>query len=135
MLGYLIKRLVLAMLVAFTVSVIAFLLVRVSGDVATAIGGPSATAADIEQIRQQYGLDRPLLVQYATWAGGALVGDFGESYYFKQDVGTIIARRMPVTVILGTCALTFALLLAVPLGMLAALHPNSWITAPRSRCP
>lgn len=127
MLRYLIKRLLLALAVAFTVSLIAFFLVRLSGDVATAIGGPAATAQDIEQIRKQYGLDRPLWVQYFEWIGGALVGDFGESYYFKQPVGKVIATRMPVTVILGCSALAFALALALPMGVIAALRPNTWV--------
>jgi peptide/nickel transport system permease protein len=127
MLQYAAKRLLLALLVAFTVSVLAFFLVRLSGDVATAIGGPSATPQDIDQIREQYGLNRPLAVQYAAWFAGALTGDFGESYYFKQPVGKIIAARMPVTVTLGCSALAFALLLAIPMGVLAAVRPNSWV--------
>jgi peptide/nickel transport system permease protein len=127
MLSYTIKRLALAVLVAFTVSLLAFFLVRLSGDVATAIGGPSATAQDIEQIRKQYGLDRPLIVQYLEWFSGALAGDFGESFYFKQPVSVVLSSRLPVTIILGCSALAFALLLAVPMGVLAAVRPNSWI--------
>jgi peptide/nickel transport system permease protein len=127
MLTYAIKRLVLALAVAFTVSLLAFFLVRLSGDVASAIGGPSATAQDIEQIRKQYGLDRPLIVQYLDWFSGALVGDFGESYYFKQPVSTVIAARLPVTIVLGFSALVFALALAVPMGVVAAIRPNSWV--------
>jgi peptide/nickel transport system permease protein len=127
MLTYTIKRLLLALVVAFTVSLLAFFLVRLSGDVATAIGGPSATAQDIEQIRKQYGLDRPLAVQYLDWLGGALMGDLGESYYFRQPVGRVIGARLPVTIVLGCSALAFALLLAVPMGVIAAVHPNTWV--------
>jgi peptide/nickel transport system permease protein len=127
MLVYTVKRLLLALLVAVTVSVVAFLLVRLSGDVATAIAGPSATSADIEAIRKQYGLDRPLAVQYVEWAGGALVGDLGESYYFRQPVSKIVAERIPVTLTLGVCALAFAIALSIPLGVLAAVRSNTWV--------
>jgi peptide/nickel transport system permease protein len=59
--------------------------------------------------------------------GGALRGDFGESFYFKEDVSKIVADRIPVTLILGGCALGFALALSIPLGVLAALRPNTWL--------
>jgi peptide/nickel transport system permease protein len=127
MLIYTVKRLLLALLVAFTVSVVAFLLLRLSGDVAAAIAGPNATARDIEAIRRQYGLDRSLAVQYLEWAGGALVGDLGDSFYFHEKVSRIVAERIPVTLILGVSALLFAVALAIPLGVLAAVHPNTWL--------
>lgn len=127
MLRYAFKRLLLAALVAVTVSLLAFAVLRLTGDIASAIGGPQATAQDIENIRKQYGLDRPLLVQYADWAAGAVVGDFGQSFYFKEDVAKVIGSRLPVTLALGTCALGFALALAIPLGVVAALRPNTWI--------
>jgi peptide/nickel transport system permease protein len=125
MLVYTGKRLLLALLVAVTVSVISFVLLRLSGDIAAAMAGEAATAADIERIRQVYGLDRPLHIQYFEWAGKALTLDFGQSLYFRSDVTAIIAARLPVTMTLGVAALVFALVLAVPLGVLAALHPNS----------
>jgi peptide/nickel transport system permease protein len=109
------------------VSLVAFVLLRLSGDVAIAIAGPSATSEDIAHVREQYGLDRPLTVQYLEWVGGALRGDFGESFYFKEDVSKIVADRIPVTLILGGCALGFALALSIPLGVLAALRPNTWL--------
>jgi peptide/nickel transport system permease protein len=127
MLAYAAKRLALALLVAFTVSVAAFALVRVTGDVATAIAGEGARAADIEAIRKQYGLDRPLPVQYGDWLWKTLQGDLGESLYFKRPVAGIVLDRLPVTMILGALSIAFALALSIPLGVLAALHPNTWI--------
>ncbi len=127
MLAYAVKRLLLAVGVAVAVSIVTFMLLRTSGDVATAIAGPSATSADIEHVRKQYGLDRPLIVQYAEWAGAALTGDFGQSFYFKSSVSGIVRDRMAVTMILGGCALGFALALSIPLGVLAALRPNTWL--------
>lgn len=127
MLAYALKRLVLALLVALTVSVAAFSLVRMAGDVATALAGEGARSADIELIRKQYGLDRPLPVQYGEWLWKTLQGDLGQSLYFRKPVAGLVLDRLPVTMILGALAMTFALALSIPLGVLAALHPNTWI--------
>ena len=70
MLAYSAKRLIVALLVAITVSIISFALLHVSGDLAQSLAGPSATAADVEQVRKAYGLDRPIVVQYVRWIGG-----------------------------------------------------------------
>ncbi|MBL8830773.1 MAG: ABC transporter permease, partial [Rhodospirillales bacterium] len=106
---------------------ISFVLLRLSGDVALAIAGEGARAADIEMVRQTYGLDRPLLVQYAEWLGQTLRGDFGKSLYFKTSVVDLVADKLPTTLILGVLSLAFALLVSFPLGVLAALFPNSWV--------
>ena len=127
MLAYCLKRTVLAALVALTVSIISFALLHLSGDLAQALAGSSATAADIAQVRQAYGLDRPIIVQYADWIARALRGDFGESFFLKVPVGELIADRLPVTLTLGVCALAFALALSLPLGVAAAVRPNSWL--------
>jgi peptide/nickel transport system permease protein len=127
LLAYLAKRLFVALLVALTVSIITFSLLHLSGDLAQSLAGPSATAADVEQVRKAYGLDRPLPVQYAEWIGKAVRGDLGESFFLKMPVSELIADRLPITLTLGICALAFALVLSLPLGVLAAVRPNSWI--------
>ncbi len=127
MLAFALKRLGLAVLVTFTVSVISFSLLHLSGDPAAAIAGENATAADIAAISRQYGFDRPLTVQYADWLWKALHGDFGESYYFRLPVADLIADRLSITMLLGVCAISFALLTAVPLGVAAAVRPNSLV--------
>ncbi len=121
------KRALLALLVALTVSVICFLLVQLSTDVATAMAGEGARAEDIAAIRKAYGFDRPLIVQYLEWLGRALMGDFGDSFYFRTPVAGIVWERFPTTLILGAMALAFALGLSIPLGVIAAIRPNSWI--------
>lgn len=126
MLVYTLKRLALALLVAFTVSVISFMLIRVSGDPAIALAGEAASPEEIEFVRQQYGFDRPLLVQYMEWARRALKGDLGESPYLNVPVTQMISERIGVTMTLGMCALVFAVVLSVPLGVLAAIRPNTW---------
>jgi len=124
---YFVKRSFVALLVAITVSIVSFLLLHLSGDLAQSLAGPSASAADVAQVRTAYGLDRPIAVQYLDWAGRAIRGDFGESFFLKQPVFPIIAERLPVTMTLGISALLIALFVSIPLGIVAALRPNSWI--------
>lgn len=127
MLAYSLKRLVLAFLVVLTVSGITFTLTNAAIDPAKALAGESATAGDIEAIRKAYGFDRSYLVQYFDWLGGALTGQFGESFRMRRPVATLLAERLPVTMTLGLCALAFALLVSIPLGVVAALKPNSGV--------
>lgn len=127
MLTYTLKRLLLAGFVVLTVSVISFGLLRLSGDIASALAGADATSSDVEYLRRYYGLDRPLPVQYLDWLGHALIGDLGQSLYFKQPVAGMIRERLPVTLTLGACGIAFAVLVGIPLGVLAALRPNSWL--------
>jgi len=127
MLAYLIKRLGVAVLVAFTVSIITFSMVYLSGDPAMALAGETATEEDIRNIRRVYGYDQPILIQYINWLWSALQGDFGQSHYLKKPVAEVIFERLPTTMMLGACALTFALILSIPLGVLAAVRPNSLV--------
>ncbi len=127
MLGFAARRLFVAFAVAFAVSAISFVLLRLSGDVALAIAGEGARTADIELVRKTYGLDRPLVVQYLDWLGQTLRGDFGKSLYFKTSVVDLVADKLPTTLILGLTSVAFALAVSLPLGVLAALFPNSWV--------
>lgn len=124
---FILRRILLALSVVLTVMVLAFVLTRLSGDLAISIAGPGSTQADVEVIRKAYGLDRPVLVQFADWTRLALTGDFGTSFFFKDKVATLIAQRMPVTLTLGFVGLSLALALSLPLGILAALNENTWI--------
>jgi peptide/nickel transport system permease protein len=124
---YTLKRLLLALAVALVVSALSFGLLYLSGDPAAAIGGEAATSADIDHIRKTYGFDRPIHIQYLTWVGKAAQGDFGMSYYFRLPVSQIMAARLPVTLILGVASILFALVFSIPLGVVAAIRPNSWV--------
>lgn len=127
MLYFTIRRLGLAALVALTVSVLAFLLLHLSGDPALALAGEGARQADIDMIRKTYGLDRPLVVQYADWLWHIAQGDFGTSVYFKTDAGPLIWSKLKTTLMLGMGALGFALFISIPLGVLAAIYKGSVI--------
>ncbi len=127
MLAYALKRLGVALLVALTVSIITFSMVYLPGDPAMALAPEAASQEDIEHIRRVYGYDRPILVQYLDWLVNAVQGDFGRSHYLNEPVADVIFDRLPTTMLLGASAMTFALLLSIPLGVLAAIRPNSLI--------
>ncbi|WP_426959037.1 ABC transporter permease [Muricoccus radiodurans] len=127
MLRFAAKRLLLALAVAFSVSLIAFLLLRVSGDLAGTLAGEEASPEEIERIRALYGLNRPLLVQYGEWLLRSLSGDLGRSLFYPESVANLILDRLPNTAILACLGLAIALLLSIPLGMVAALRRNTWI--------
>lgn len=124
---FILKRLALALAVAFTVSAISFGLLYMSGDPALSIAGENASSESIAMITQQYGFDRPMAVQYWDWLSKAASGDFGQSWYFKIPVMSLISDRLSVTMLLGVLAISFALILAIPMGVAAAVKPNSII--------
>lgn len=104
-------------------SVLIFLIcAALPGDIAQVILGQSATPEALEELRGRLGTDRPLIVRYTDWAGGLLVGDFGESYLTRQPVVTQIVSRIGVTAWLVVFGMALALLIAVPLGMIAAVR-------------
>ncbi|MFD0979078.1 ABC transporter permease [Tropicimonas aquimaris] len=127
MLGFLFRRSLLALFVVFSISVITFVLSHVAVDPATGIAGDSATDADLAAIRVQYGFDQSLMTQYAGYLADLARGDLGRSYLSGEPVGQIIAERVPATALLACLSLLFALGIAIPLGVLAALHANSWL--------
>jgi peptide/nickel transport system permease protein len=128
MLTYIVRRLIAAIPVLFGLSVVLFLFVRVlPGDPAIAILGQHATPALILQVNQALGLDRPVYVQYIGYVAGLLHGDFGASFVNGRPVLTDFLQRFPATIELTIGALIFAVGLGIPLGRLAARHPNGWL--------
>lgn len=125
MLKYTIKRGVLALLVAFTVSIATFFLLNFASDPAEAIAGEDAEPEIVKSIREQYGFNRPLIVQYGSWLHGLSQGNFGESYYWRRPVAELVMEHAPVTIQLALMAVVVTLLIAIPLAVLAALKPNS----------
>jgi peptide/nickel transport system permease protein len=127
MLRFLLRRAVLALLVCLTVLVISFALTRLSGDLAISIAGPNATEQDEATIRKNYGLDRPLPIQFLDWAAHAARGDFGSSYLYHAPVSGLIKERLPITLTLGATGLVIALTVSIPLGILAAMREGSLV--------
>jgi peptide/nickel transport system permease protein len=121
---YILRQFLLSAAVLVVVSIVGFILLRASGDLALRIAGSEALADDIARIRHAHGLDRPLVFQYFDWASRLLRGDLGRSLFFPEEVSTLIVQRLPVTMGLGALGLWFGLLLALPLGVLSALKPG-----------
>ena len=123
---YIIRRLVLMVPVAFLVSAIIFLLLRITpGDPVTVLFGEEPDPAVIASVRHAYGLDQPLPVQYLAWIGRMLQGDMGRSIRTQQPVTHAIVERLPASLELGLAALGFGLLIAIPVAMLSATRRNS----------
>ncbi len=122
MAAYLARRLIQSALILLGVSFITFFLLFVlPADPVRQIAGRSATAETVENIRAQLGLDQPFLVQYGRYLGGLVQGDLGRSYLQKTDVATLIASRLPATLLLMAGAITCELILGLSMGIAAAL--------------
>lgn len=127
MLQYVLKRVLMMVPLLFLVSLGVFALVLlIPGDPAITIAGENATEAQIEATRERLGLNDPVLVQYLGWAGSALTGDLGTSLFSNESVTGAILARFPVTLALTAAAMTVALLIAVPAGIVAAVHRGRW---------
>lgn len=121
MTGFVLRRLLATVPVLATVALLVFLMLRITpGDPAAILAGDNATAAQIAEIRGKLGLDQPILVQFALWLGKLLSGDLGESFFFKTPVATLIAQRIGPTLALATTTMLVTVVVAVPLGTLAA---------------
>ncbi len=125
---YLLRRFLQVLPTLFFVMLTVFLLMKlIPGDPARVLLGPEARAEDIERLRSQLGLDKPLLVQFGMYVKRTASGDLGKSLIYKQDVLSLILERFPTTFILSVLALLFAVILGIPFGILAATKQNSFV--------
>ena len=128
MLTYLAGRIASAIPIVFLVSIFIFSLVNLTpGDPAVLLAGDNATPAQVEVIRERLHLDQPLPTRFAVWAGNALRLDLGESIYSNQPVTKLIAQRLEPTFVLAIVTLILTVVIAVPLGVIAAWKVNTWI--------
>jgi peptide/nickel transport system permease protein len=128
MLAYVIRRVLATIPVMVIVALFVFSLLYIApGDPAAVIAGDQATPADVERIRQSLGLDRPFLVQFADWAWRLLHADLGRSIFTNLPVTTMIAQRIEPTVSLMIITLILSIIVAVPIGVLAAWKVGTWI--------
>ena len=128
MLAFAIRRLLEALVVLLAVALIAFTLFRYVGDPVNQMVGQDATVEDRETIRQELGLNDPVLLQFARFVGNAAQFDFGISYQVKQPVVRLIAERLPATLELALAAALFAVLLGIPMGVYTGIHRDSWLS-------
>ena len=128
MLAYIGRRLLATIPVMAVVAVLVFSMLRLTpGDPAAIIAGAAANSQDIIDIRQKLGLDRPIVEQFAIWIGHVLSGDFGESFFFKKQVADLILDRVGPTLALATFTMVWSVLIAVPLGVIAANRQGTWV--------
>ncbi len=128
MLGYVVKRLALLGLMLFGLLCVTFAISHVvPGDPARLAAGPDATASMVQTLSAEYGLDRPLWVQFARYVRGLAGGDLGRSLRTRESVGSDLLRYFPNTFELVTGAMLIAILLGVPLGILSAVYRNTWV--------
>jgi peptide/nickel transport system permease protein len=128
MYAFLARRLLSTVPVLLVVSVLVFLMLRLTpGDPAAVLAGDAATTEQIAKIRTNLGLDRSIPEQFAIWFGNVLTGDLGESFYYKTKVTTLIGQRIEPTLSLAVVTITIAVLVAVPLGVLAAWRFGGWL--------
>ena len=128
MISFIARRLLATVPVLLIVAVLVFLLLRLTpGDPAAIMAGDAANTEQIAQIRAGLGLDRPILAQFGIWFGNLLQGDLGESFYYKTKVATLIGQRLEPTLSLAVLTISLAVLVAVPLGVLAAWRFGGWL--------
>ncbi len=121
MASYLINRVLSTIPVMGVVALVVFLLLHLShGDPAAIMAGDAASPQQLEAMRQQMGLDRSFVVQFAVWLGRLLAGDFGVSLYSKLPVSEMIASRVGPSMALSIATMIFSIVIAIPLGVLAA---------------
>ena len=128
MISFVARRLLATVPVLLIVAVLVFLMLRLTpSDPAAIIAGDNATTEQVAQIRSQLGLDRPMVEQFFIWSAKLMTGDLGESFFFKKTVAQLIGERIEPTLSLAFFTIMIAVLVAVPLGVLAAHRHGSWI--------
>jgi peptide/nickel transport system permease protein len=126
--GYVIRRLSALLPVVFVASLCIFAMIyAVPGGPVAMLVGENATPEQVQAVTRQFGLDRPVLVQYFDWLGRAFTGNLGASLHSREPVLSLIAQRLPATIQLAVIATLFGLLLGIPVAIVSALRPNSWI--------
>jgi peptide/nickel transport system permease protein len=126
MIEFLVRRAFISVVTLLLISLIVFTGVRmIPGDPARVLAGTDADAAGLEEIREKYGLDDPVAVQYLRWLGLAVRGDLGESIRTRESVLSTVAIKLPITIELACASLLVAVAIAIPAGVLAAVRRNT----------
>src|SRR5499426_4857964 len=119
---YIGRRLAYSLLSLFLLSLTIFLFVRVTGDPAVLFVEPGANQADMDAVREQFGLNQPLWAQYVDFVATMVHGDFGQSFYYRTPVFELYLSRLPNSLLLALAAMAFSLLIGIPSGILAAVR-------------
>jgi peptide/nickel transport system permease protein len=133
MTAYIIRRLIVGVIILIIITLIVFFAMRLlPGDPLIIFIGQqgssgSMSEAQMEALRHEYGLDKPIMMQYFSWFGGLLQGDLGTSIYYHEDVGKLLGKRFPITLHLGLLAFVVSNILGILLGLFAGIRRGSWI--------
>ena len=132
MTSFIIRRLIQSVIVFFLITVLVFLVMRLlPGDpiymIMSKAASETATELQLDKLRHEYGLDRPLVVQYLDWLGGVFRGDFGVSILTNTDIRQELFRRLPITLHLGVLALILSFFVGIPAGIISAVRRGTWI--------
>jgi peptide/nickel transport system permease protein len=123
---FIVKRLGYSLISLVLLSLTIFLFVRLTGDPTTLLVEPGASRGDIEALREQLGLNRSIAVQYLSFMGNLVRGDFGQSFYYRTPVFELYLSRLPYSLMLAGAAMAFSLVLGIPTGILAAVRVNGF---------
>lgn len=123
---YILTRILYACVSLILLSITIFYLSRISGDPAILMAEPGAKEEDLQMIRREFGLDKPMVVQYYVFIKNMLRGDFGKSIYYRVPAFELYLQRLPASLLLALVAMAISLVLGIPIGILSAVRVNSW---------
>ena len=124
---YIMRRVFYALISLVILSITIFCLIRFTGDPAILMVEPGASDADLQAIRQEFGLDKPWMVQYGVFIANMARGDFGMSIYYREPAFELYVQRLPASLLLTAMAMSISLLIGIPIGILSAVRVNSWL--------
>jgi ABC-type dipeptide/oligopeptide/nickel transport system permease component len=124
--GYIIRRILYAIVSLVLLSITIFSMVRITGDPAVLMAEPGAKEEDLQAIRREFGLDKPIVLQYFVFVRNLLKGDFGKSIYYRIPALDLYIQRLPASIMLATVAMTISLLIGIPVGIFSAVRVNTW---------
>jgi peptide/nickel transport system permease protein len=124
--GYILRRVFYALVSLTLLSITIFALVRITGDPAVLMAEPGAKEEDLQAIRREFGLDKPIVVQYFLFAKNILRGDFGKSIYYRIPALDLYLQRLPASILLASVAMTISLIIGIPVGVFSAVRVNTW---------
>ena len=134
MLSYIIRRLLIMIPTLVAISIISFTIIQLPpGDFLTTYvaernaRGETVDPTEVESLRQRFGLDQPMYIQYLRWSWNFLHGDFGHSFEWNRPVSSLIAERIPLTIVISFTTLLFTWLVSVPIGIYSAVRQYSWV--------
>lgn len=124
---YILSRVFYACISLLLLSVTIFGMVRISGDPVILMAEPGAKEEDLQALRKEFGLDKPIYVQYGVWMSKVLRGDFGKSLYYRVPVLELYLSRLPASIQLAGVAMLISIMIGIPIGIFAAVRVNTWL--------